>query len=208
MKKLIKAILPASILEAIQKYRQIRKWRDRGYMENSPQLVKEKVLIKYGIQNAQWVETGTYIGTTTKFLADRFEYVHSIEPGIDSFKKAVERFMGRNVKLYNDVSENVLPKLLPQLSGEINFWLDGHFSFGDTFKGEIDCPVEEELNAISKNLSLFSKVTILIDDVRCFLPSSDGCYDNYPSIDYLVDWARKHQFNWRVEHDIFVMENH
>jgi hypothetical protein len=207
MKELIRSILPVRILEAINKYRQMRQWREHSYLENSPQLVKEEVFVTYGIQNAQWVETGTYMGTTTNFLADRFAYVHSIEPGIDLFKQAVERFMGRNVKLYNDVSENVLPELLPQLSGEINFWLDGHYSAGVTFKGDKDCPVEDELNAISESLSLFSKVTILIDDVRCFLPGPDD-YGDYPSIDYLVDWARKHQFNWRIVHDIFVMKNH
>jgi len=208
MKKIIKAIAVVKILlEAIEKYSEMRKWRARGYLENSPQLVKENVFVKYGIQNAQWVETGTYFGATTNFLADRFAYVHSIEPSIDLFKQAEERFMGRNVKLYNDVSENVLPELLPQLSGEINFWLDGHYSAGVTFKGDSDCPVEDELNIINQNLPLFSKVTILIDDVRCFLSTLDT-YNSYPSIDYLVDWARKNQFNWRVEHDIFVMTNH
>jgi hypothetical protein len=207
MKNIVRKILPVKILEAITKYRQMRQWREYGYLENSPQLVKEEVFIKYGIQDSQWVETGTYLGTTTRFLSDRFPSVHSIEPGLDLFKQAVERFKGRNVKLYNDVSENVFPELLPTLSGDINFWLDGHYSAGVTFKGDKDCPVEDELNAISENLSLLSNVTILIDDVRCFLPTSDG-YNEYPSLDYLVDWAREHRFNWLIVHDIFVMKNH
>lgn len=207
MKNIVRKIMPVKILEPITKYRQMRQWREYGYLENSPQLVKEEVFIKYGIRDSQWVETGTYLGTTTQFLSDRFPFVHSIEPGLNLFKQAIERFKGRNVKLYNDVSENVFPELLPTLSGDINFWLDGHYSAGVTFKGDKDCPVVDELNAISENLSLLSNVTILIDDVRCFLPTSDD-YNDYPSLDYLVDWAREHRFNWLIAHDIFVMKNH
>ena len=118
---------------------------------------------------------------------------------------ACKRFKGKNVSLFNDVSENIFPSLLPKLSGNINFWLDGHYSAGVTFKGEKDCPVEDELIAIEQNLNNFNKISILIDDVRCFLPNNSS-YSDYPSIDYLVDWARRMNFHWRIEHDIFIMQ--
>ncbi len=44
------------------------------------------------------------------------------------------------------------------------------------------------------------------DDVRLFLTSETACTD-YPSLDYLVDWARKHDFKWRIEQDIFILRN-
>ena len=186
-------------------YSELSEWRKRGYSENSPQFIKQKIFLKHGIPNAQWIETGTYMGTTTEFLAGHFPLIHSIEPGEDLFNNAVNRFEGKkNINLYNDVSENVLPKLLPELSGEINFWLDGHYSEGVTFQGEKDFPVEDELAAIKSNLPNFTKVVILIDDVRCFLSASQ--YD-YPSLDDLVDWAREQKFSWRIEHDIFIMRN-
>ena len=75
---------------------------------------------------------------------------------------------------------------------------------GVTFQGEKDFPVEDELAAIKSNLPNFTKVVILIDDVRCFLSASE--YD-YPSLDDLVDWAREQKFSWRIEHDIFIMRN-
>lgn len=186
-------------------YRELREWRKRGYSENSPQFIKQKIFLKHGIPNAQWIETGTYMGATTEFLAGHFPLIHSIEPGEDLFNNAVNRFEDKkNINLYNDVSENVLPELLPELSGEINFWLDGHYSGGVTFQGEKDFPVEDELAAIKSNLPNFTKVVILIDDVRCFLSASE--YD-YPSLDDLVDWAREQKFSWRIEHDIFIMRN-
>ena len=192
---------------SIQKYKEIRSWKKRMYSEHSPQFIKEEVFLKYGIKNAKWIETGTCHGITTKFLADNYPQVYSIEPSKDLYDRAVQNFEGRNVDLFNNCSENVLPDLLSKLNGDINFWLDGHYSGGVTFKGKKDCPVEDELLAINENISNFTKITILIDDVRCFLAKSPD-YDGYPSIDYLVDWSRKNKFYWRIEHDIFIMRNH
>jgi hypothetical protein len=45
------------------------------------------------------------------------------------------------------------------------------------------------------------RVVVMIDDIRCFDPDVDAAY---PSLDYLVDWARSHGFSWHIEHDIFV----
>ena len=198
-------ILPLQLIKFIQLYRIIKYWGKNNFLENAPQFVKEFVFEKYGIANAPWVESGTYLGKTTNFLSKRYPHVYSIEPGLDLYNTALKRFSGKNVTLYNDISENVLPKLLKNLSGDINFWLDGHYSEGITFKGEKDCPVEDELNAIEINMNNFKKVTILIDDLRCFLPDNT-LYPDYPSIDYLVDWARKFKMRWRIEYDIFIMQ--
>lgn len=46
---------------------------------------------------------------------------------------------------------------------------------------------------------------ILIDDVRCCLPQNLD-YPDYPSIDFLVDWARRMRLQWRIGHDIFIMQ--
>jgi len=131
--------------------------------------------------------------------------VYSVEPEPKLYASACKRFEGGNITLFNDVSEKILPSLLPSLNGDINFWLDGHHSAGVTFKGEKDCPVGDEPNAIEKNFGNFDKLTILIDDVRCFLPTNES-YSEYPSIDYLVDWARRMKLHWRIEHDIFIMQ--
>lgn len=205
MKSILKRVLPQNLIEHFQFIRSMKSWKKTGFSENSPQIVKQFVFEKYGVADAVWVETGTYRGTTTNFLRERYPHVHTIEPGVDLYNAALKRFSGKNVTLYNDVSENVFPQLLPSLSQNINFWLDGHYSAGVTFRGKKDCPVEDELNAIKENLDNFNKVTILIDDVRCFLPSSSE-YSDYPSIDYLVDWARRFNMRWRIENDIFVMQ--
>ena len=205
MKKILEKLSPLTLVEFIQKQRSISNWSKNNFLENSPQIVKQKVFLKYGIKEAVWVETGTYLGKTTKYLSGLFPHVYSVEPEPRLYAAACKRFQGKNVTLFNDVSENIFPALLPKLSGNVNFWLDGHYSAGITFKGEKDCPVEDELDAIEKNFANFDKLTILIDDVRCFLPS-DSSNTDYPSIDYLVDWARRMSFHWRIEHDIFIMQ--
>ena len=205
LRSTLKKFLPDPVIEYIQIFRSMREWRNRNFLENSPQLIKQKVFEKYGIRDAIWVESGTYMGVTTDFLSKKYPHVYSIEPGADLFNNAARRFKGRNVTLYNDVSEHVMPDLLPTLSGNINFWLDGHYSMGITFQGNKDCPVEDELESIKNNSDKFNNVTILIDDIRCFLGSNKG-YSDYPSIDYLVDWARKYNYRWCIEHDIFIMQ--
>ncbi|MDA1317513.1 MAG: hypothetical protein O3B87_05880 [bacterium] len=202
----LKSYLPQKLIEYIQNILAMQSWKRRGYLDNAPQNVKESVFHNYGIPNAAWVETGTYYGTSTKFFSKNFPHVYSIEPSSELYQLACDRFGDSNVTFFNDVSENILCELLPTLSGNLNFWLDGHYSAGVTFKGSKDCPVEDELNAIEENINNFDKVTILIDDVRCFLPATSIKYDDYPSIDYLVDWARKFNMRWRIEHDIFIMQ--
>ena len=140
-------------------------------------------------------------------MAKRFQHIHSIEPSPELYESALKKFKKyKNVSLYNDISENIMPKILSQLNGNINLWLDGHYSAGLTFKGKKECPVEDELLALSKNIKNFEKICILIDDYRCFLPHND-IYIDYPSVDYLVDYARKNKYHWSVEQDIFIMWN-
>jgi hypothetical protein len=111
------------------------------------------------------------------------------------------------VTIIHGTSEDVFPNLLPRLSGSINFWLDGHFSSGDTFKGENETPIKFELQAIENNLDSFQNIAVFIDDIRCFgnvIPE----YSTYPSLDFLVSWANRNSFNWTIQNDIFIAIKH
>ena len=197
-------ILPVVVIEKLKNYKNLLSWVRNGFSANAPQIVKEKILKRHAIENAPWIETGTYLGTTTKFLIKSFPKVYTIEPDENLFNKAIKRFESKNVELFNGVSEDVLPKLLPNLDGNLNFWLDGHYSEGITFLGKKVCPVEEELIAIEDNLKFFKKVNIFIDDSRCFI--SDFTIQEYPSIDFVIDWARQNKFSWHIEQDIIILK--
>lgn len=219
---LIEKRVPDIFFYLIINFCQFLEWKKRNFLDNSPQFIKEKIFMKYSNPNGQWIESGTYKGMTTKFLSQKFNSVHSIEPckilfsdacvklncvtqNIFSEKDLMHVAISKNKKiiLYNGLSVAVMSSLLPKLRGDINFWLDGHFSGGNTFKADKECYVQEELQLIKNNLSNFKKITILIDDVRCFLLPNK--FKDYPDVNYLVEWAKENNFSWRIEHDIFVM---
>ena len=184
-----------------------REWIERKYAAPSLAHIKRSVLLRLGYPNAVWVETGTFMGDTAALLAVHSKAVYTIEPDLALFEKAALRFSNESkVKPLHGLSEDVFPKLLPTLSGVVNFWLDGHYSGGITHKGPTDCPVRAELQNIEANLSRFEKVAVMIDDMRCFDPSIPE-YADYPNLDYLVDWARKNGLSWNIEHDIFLAKS-
>ena len=176
-------------------------WKDRGFSVPCPQEVKLEVLLRNGGGDITWIETGTFHGETTQELARDARMVYTIEPSPQLFAKAVDRFAGvANVECLNGLSEDLLPGLLPRIESPVSFWLDGHYSAGETFKGPVDTPIGMELEVIERHLTRWEKVSVLIDDVRCFAPESP----EYPPLDFLVDWSRKNGLRWHIEHDIFV----
>jgi hypothetical protein len=206
MLKIIVKNSPPLLRYRMQSLKNLLSWHKRNFDAPSPSLIKQRVLLRNAIPSGTWIETGTYLGDTTQFLAKRFGKVISIEPDSSLFAQAKKRFSRTpNVEIINGSSEKVFPDLLPKLSGDINFWLDGHYSGGTiwpTHKGESDTPISFELAQIEENLSNFKKVTVLVDDIRCFQFGSLA--SGYPSLDHLVDWARRTGLHWHIEHDIFV----
>jgi hypothetical protein len=186
----------------------VRQWARRNYAAPSPPFVKQRCLTRNGVPHATWVETGTYLGSTTRVLSKNAHKVYSIEPEPTLFANARENFRNvGHVEILHGTSEVIFPTLLPKITGDVNFWLDGHYSAGITFKGPTDTPIAAELQSIDENLTHFRKVTILVDDIRLFSPRTTE-YSGYPPLDFLVDWARGHQFSWEIEHDIFVARNY
>lgn len=182
----------------------LRDWAASGYAPPSPPHIKRAVLMRLGLRDATWIETGTFMGDTTAMLAQGAKRVYTIEPDKALFEKASNRFRQvNNVEVIHGLSEDVLPTVLPRVHGDTCFWLDGHYSGGITHQGPTDCPVREELRQIEMNASHFDRLVVLIDDVRCFDPTVVD-YLDYPSLDFLVDWSRANGLKWHIEHDIFV----
>jgi len=59
---------------------------------------------------------------------------------------------------------DVLPKILANINSNIVFWLDGHYSGGNTGGKEFPCPLLKELEII---LARNNEDIIIIDDARC-----------------------------------------
>lgn len=179
-------------------------WARRRYAPPSPQHVKWAVLIRNGNASATWVETGTYMGDTTHFLAQHARRVISIEPEARLYARASARLAKiPQIELYHGTSETILPKLMPTIEGRVGFWLDGHYSGGATFAGSEHTPIRDELRIIESHLERLPEAVIFIDDVRCFDPAQPA-YKTYPHLDFLVHWASRNRLKWSIEQDIFV----
>jgi hypothetical protein len=188
----------------------LKTWHLRGYNSPSPAFIKHNVLLKWG-GCGTWIESGTYMGETTFFLTKHAQKIITIEPQEKYALDAKLRFHDFDkVTVIHGLSENVTDDLIaslePEMQDDVSFWLDGHFSADETFKGPIDTPIVAELEAITKNFSSFQKITVLVDDIRCFGSNSMN-YSDYPSLNFLVDWARLHNLYWTIEHDIFIASN-
>jgi hypothetical protein len=165
--------------------------------------VKWRVLTKHFFTGGICVETGTYMGETTAFLGRNFSMVFSLEPSVLLHELARKRFLKRkNIFLINESSEDGFEEILRPISGNVNFWLDGHFSGKGTFKGNDVTPIELELTLNKKYLKNLKNVSIAVDDFRLFNSERKG---GYPSPKFLVDFANENGFEWAVERDIFLM---
>ncbi len=185
-------------------------WKLRDYSSPLPPTLKIRALQRWGGVNT-WIETGTYLGQTTLALSKFSTHVYSIEPDLHLHQKALQKFANvKNITFINGLSEDALGQILENLNVEqkldVSFWLDGHFSAGITFKGPTDTPIEVELELISIHLHSFENFTVFVDDVRCFNPENPE-YASYPSVNFLVDWARSMNLFWTIESDIFVATN-
>lgn len=186
----------------------ISEWKFRSFRSPAPQEVKMNVLDRYALDGI-WVETGTFMGQTTEYLRSKYSFVYSIEPSKQIYDRALKIFKGKeNVKLVLGTSEeqlsSVINEIIEKKFPKVNFWLDGHYSAGITFKGLADTPVLAELSAIENLIQPGVAVSIFVDDVRCFLGICEE-YETYPSLNVLIAWALKHDLRWTIEHDILIL---
>lgn len=154
-----------------------------------PHLIKQEAIAHYADKHGLkiLVETGTYLGEMIEAMRHRFDKVYSIELSEMLWKRAKRRFKGvANVELINGDSGKELGKLMERIDQPTLYWLDGHYSAGETAQGEKDTPIFEELGHIF-NAPRLGHV-IIVDDARLF-----GTDPAYPTIGELEAFVEKHQ---------------
>jgi hypothetical protein len=149
-----------------------------------------------------FLETGTLVGETTLNVQPYFEQVYTIELSegyYNYFNDVKIQNNYDNIFNYFGDSSIVIPKIIESLEKKdrVIFWLDGHWSSGDTAKGEKDCPLIEECKSIDL-LYKSNKGIILIDDYRLFGTNIDQdwssittenilkCFNNFNTIQNFV----------------------
>jgi len=161
-------------------------------------------IVNFGIpeQEAKWlrekmalktvVEGGTHHGGTAQSLSKEFEMVYTIEKSDVMFEIAKDRLGSLpNIRqLHGDTREH-LPKIVSE-TDNILFWLDAHWSGGETYGEHDECPLLEELEIIFH--SSMNNFAILIDDARLFLapPPLPHQLENWPTIKKIASQTPEH----------------
>jgi hypothetical protein len=112
------------------------------------------------------VETGTYIGETIFAMEPHFDKLYTVEIKREFYENVKQKYNGNKINFVLGDSLTELAKISDQLKENTIFFLDGHWSNGDTGKGVKDCPLIEEITAINENFKHHG--IIIVDDVRLF----------------------------------------
>jgi len=113
-----------------------------------------------------FVETGTFVAETILDMEPHFRSLHTIELSRQLHQMAREKYHGIKIQFHHGNSPEVLSRLMPELNDNAIFFLDAHYSGGDTSRANIDVPIHLELESIRDEFP--HKAIIIIDDYRLF----------------------------------------
>lgn len=157
-----------------------------------------------------FVETGTSAGGTTRWAANYFDTVHTIELSeyiYNLHHQELSQIKGVTPHLGD--SRNIFPQIVSQLGDKRALhWLDGHWSGGVSAGEENECPILEELACLSSR----TEDIILIDDARLFLcaPPLGHKASHWPTITEIIAVLPKSDrqpFVQIVDDVIFIIPN-
>ena len=172
----------------------LKRYETEGFRAPLPDILKRAVLRRVALESkcATLVETGTFLGDTPWQLRDAFLEIHTVEISPVLASLAKERFKRYPfIHCYEGDSGTLLAEIVPDLKTPTLFWLDGHYSHGNTGGAEIDCPILRELETIFSHCKV--PYTILIDDARTY-----GHDKGMPPLEMLLEFIRRHNSNLRV----------
>ncbi len=165
---------------------------------------KQKIIRSYQKKKGVdiMVETGTYKGDMVYKMLNFFKKIYTIELSEKLYKDACVRFKDfSHITLVRGDSGDKISEILESINEPSLFWLDGHYSGGETALGSLETPVIAELKSILNHT--IKKHVILIDDARCFNGEND-----YPKIEELKDMVTQSTYDmFEVKEDIIRITN-
>lgn len=134
------------------------------------------------------IETGTYLGSTTKWFSQWADKVYTVEVNAENYEKArwnlkdcknVECHFGNSVDVLSKISNKITAHNISPYGGPLFLFLDAHWNNYN--------PLIDELSFIAKNLSL---PFIAIHDFKVPGHPELG-FDSYKGQDYDWEWIKE-----------------
>lgn len=184
-RRLLGPLAPRRLRQMREKL-QILDLMEQNPMMGSPTAAKQG-LIRQAAASSRceiFVETGSYRGDMAAWASRWFPRVHTIELQPALAAAARLRFTDEEkVTVHEGDSAQQLARLLPALTAPTLFWLDAHYSGGETARGAEDTPLLRELAEIRRHAAAGS--VILIDDARLM-----GTDPAYPPLEAVITALR------------------
>ena len=173
----------------------VRAWVRRGKPSRPPHAVKVRAVKGYAERFSvrTLIETGTYQGAMVESCKSEFKRIYSVELSRSLFESALKQFASdKNVSLLQGDSAEILPKLLKSIDEPCLFWLDAHYSGGNTALGQTMTPIFDELERIFEHR--VKNHIILVDDACDFIGA-----EGYPTVAELKTFVLTRRPGWSFE---------
>jgi predicted O-methyltransferase YrrM len=147
-----------------------------------------------------FIETGTFEGETSKAMNDLFDELHTIEASEKYFDISKENLKESKIKVHLGESPRILETLVRDLRDSfVVFFLDAHYSSGETYGDYLEQPLLKEISVILKYRN-FNETLILIDDARLL-----NGHLGYPSLDEIFRIANLENTKYLIVDDILII---
>ena len=106
---------------------------------------------QFDLTNMSFYESGTYYATTTLQMQPYFKKIFTIEVSLNIFENTHKHLSQyNNITHINGATEDIIKDIIiNNPKEEFIFFLDGHYSSGDTGSSNIEVPLLEELTQIN-----------------------------------------------------------
>ncbi len=153
-----------------------------------------------------FIECGTFLGSTAAWAAGHFEHVTTVEYSRELYEQAAAQYGGLpNVTFVFGDSRSALRQVVPTLQRPAIFWLDSHWSGGNTYGENDECPLIDEIQVI--NASPCTHFAF-IDDARMFTapPPAPHRPEAWPTIDTVLTElkASQHAYYIVIFEDVII----
>jgi hypothetical protein len=128
--------------------------------------IATRVIHDYGLK--EFVETGTWYGASSRWAANHFDHVYTVEISQKFYDDAIIKLSDiDNISCYFGDSVEMLPTMISELTKPALFWLDAHWDGAGGVIYDNWCPVVGEIKIINELMPIMELAhVIMVDDIR------------------------------------------